>query len=84
MTVKRKSIPRQIAEHFGCDMDDVRDASYQHGHWTPAVFSGFTGDGAYWSAGPRQPRHKDGEDGLKWTQVQSQWPGNGPLWTAKD
>jgi hypothetical protein len=63
MTVKRKSIPRQIAEHFGCDMDDVRDASYQHGHWTPAVFIGFTGDGAYWSAGPRQPRHKDGENG---------------------
>lgn len=81
MTVKRKSIPRQIAEHFGCDMADIRDSNYQHGHWTPAVF---TEGNDYWSAGPRPPRHKDGGEGnMKWTKVESSWPGNGPLWTVR-
>lgn len=79
---KRKSVAVQIAEHFGCDVADIRDYKYQPGTFTPAVYAGFDGNN-YWSAGPRAPRERAYGASLVWRRVASNFPGNGPLWVAK-
>lgn len=77
--MNRKSIAQQIAEHFGCDISDIRECKYQPGHWSQAVFAGFDGNN-YWSAGRSAPRHRDGDDGIVWVSVPSNYPGNNNLW----
>ena len=77
--MSRKSIAQQIAEHFGCDIADIRECKYQPGHWSQAVFAGFDGN-KYWSAGRSAPRHRDGDDGIVWVSVPSNYPGNNNLW----
>lgn len=81
--MNRKSIAIQIAEHFGCDVADIREYDYQPGHWTRKVYSGMDGN-RYWSAGgDKPPRHRDGDDDLVWTKVESNWRGNAHLWKGE-
>lgn len=78
--MKRKSIAMQIAEHFGCDVADIRDYEYQPGTWTRKVYAGFDGN-SYWSAGGKTPpRHREVPGGIVWRRVFSNFPNNGPLW----
>lgn len=78
----RKFICRQIAEHFGCDIADIRDYNYQPGHWLRAVYAGFDGN-RYWSAGgDTPPRHRESND-LVWRRVPSNFPGNPHLWIGE-
>ena len=76
----RKSVAMQIAEHFSCDVADIREYDYQPGTYSPKVYNGMDGNN-YWSAGPRPPKYRgDAEENMKWVQVESNWKGNGPLW----
>lgn len=78
-----KSIAIQIAEHFGCDINDIRPYDYQPGRWTRKVFAGMDGN-RYWSAGgATPPRHRDGDDDLVWRRVKSNWQGNPDLWVGE-
>lgn len=78
---KRKSIAMQIAEHFSCDVADIREYDYQPGLWTRKVYAGMDGN-KYWSAGgDKPPRHREGGE-IVWTKVPSNWPGNGHLWVG--
>lgn len=82
-TMKRKSIAMQIAEHFSCDVADIREYDYQPGTYAPKVYCGMDGNN-YWSAGPRPPRATRYDScPLVWVRVESHWRGNGPLWVAK-
>ena len=77
-----KSIAIQIAEHFGSDVEDIRDYDYQPGQWNRKVYAGFDGN-RYWSAnGKTPPKHKEGAD-LRWKQVPSNYPNNPPLWIGE-
>jgi len=81
--MSRKSIARQIAEHFGCDIADIRDYNYQPGHWSRDVFAGFDGN-RYWSAGgSTPPQHRDGSTDTVWKQVVSYYPSNPHLWVGE-
>lgn len=78
-----KSIAMQIAEHFGCDVADIRDYDYQPGFWTRKVYAGMDGN-RYWSANCKTPpKHRDGDDSLVWRQVPSSLAGNPPLWVGE-
>lgn len=82
-----KSIAIQIAEHFGCDVADIRDHNYQPGLWTRKVYAGMDGN-RYWSADCKTPPKRRDEryfahDGLVWRQVPSNFPGNPPLWVGE-
>ena len=78
-----KKIAMQIAEHFGCDVADIRDYDYQPGMWTRKVYAGMDGN-RYWSAGGNKPpRHRDGDDALVWVRVPSHWKGNPDLWMGE-
>jgi len=82
--VKRKSVAMQIAEHLGCDVEEIREYDYQPGTYSPKVYAGMDGNN-YWSAGPRKPRYTyfgSGDDLLQWKRIESNWKGNGPLWCA--
>jgi hypothetical protein len=77
-----KNIAMQIAEHFGCDVADIRDYDYQPGFWNRKVYAGMDGN-RYWSAGGNKPpRHRDGDD-LQWIKVKSNWKGNPDLWVGE-
>lgn len=54
-------------------------------HTPPKVYAGMDGNN-YWSAGPRPPRYKHGNDGIIWEKVESSYPNGGTLWrgTAKE
>lgn len=78
---KRKTIATQIAEHFGCDIADVRGYDYQPGRWNRKVYLGMDGNN-YWSAGgATPPKHRDGGV-IIWKSVQSNWFGNQNLWVG--
>jgi hypothetical protein len=77
--MKPKSTATQIAEHFGWDVADVRDYRYQPSHWSQPVYAGLDGN-SYWSAGRSAPHHRDGDDGITWVSVPSNYPGNNNLW----
>jgi hypothetical protein len=78
-----KSIARQIAEHFGCDVADIRDYEYQPGTWSRKVYAGMDGN-RYWSTGgTKPPRYCDEEGGITWRSVKSNWPGNPDLWVGE-
>lgn len=81
--MNRKSTAMQIAEHFGWDVAEVREYRYQPGRWSQAVYLGLDGNN-YWSAGRRPPRYRDGDDGLKWVSVPSNYPGNNNLWMGHE
>lgn len=80
---KRKSIAIQIAEHFGCDIADIRDFEYHPGSWSRKVYAGMDGN-RYWSAGGNTPpRYRDDEESdIVWRRVASNWRGNPDLWVG--
>ena len=80
-----KRIATQIAEHFGWDIDDIRDYEYHPGAWTRKVYAGMDGNN-YWSAGGKTPPRYIGHDHapLVWVRVKSNWPGNPDLWCGTD
>ena len=83
MTTRSKSAAIQIAEHFGCDVADIRDYDYQPGHWSRKVYAGMDGN-RYWAgAGAKPPKHRDMDGGIVWRQVDSNWRGNAPLWVGE-
>lgn len=79
----KKRIARQIAEHFGCDVDEIRDYDYQPGRWTRKVYCGMD-ENRYWSAGGEKPPKYVGDDPapLTWVRVRSNWKGNADLWVG--
>ncbi len=78
-----KSIARQIAEHFGCDIADIRDHEYHPGSWSRKVYAGMDGN-RYWSAGgTKPPRYRDEESDIVWRRVRSNWQGNPDLWVGE-
>ena len=79
-----KSIARQIAEHFGTDVDYIREFEYHPGCWTRKVYAGIDGN-RYWSTGGAKPpryRHDQHSD-LVWRKQKSNWPGNPDLWIGE-
>lgn len=81
---KRKGIARQVAEHLGCDIAELRDYEYHPGCWSRKVFSGMDGNN-YWSgSGKNPPAYRDGsDDDITWKRVPSNFPGNPDLWVGK-
>lgn len=77
-----KTIARQISEHFGWDIEEIKDYEYQPGRWTRKVYAGFDGN-RYWSAGKTAPRLRDGVSEIAWRQEPSSWPGNPDLWIGE-
>ena len=81
--MKSKRAAMQIAEHFGCDVADIRDYDYQPGRWSRKVYAGFDGN-RYWAgAGKTAPKHSD-DNSISWKQVPSNWLGNPPLWVGEN
>ena len=79
-----KTVARQIAEHFGCDIADIRDYEYHPGRWNRKVYAGMD-DNRYWSAGgPKPPTYMWADaPSIVWRQVQSNYPGNSFLWVGE-
>jgi hypothetical protein len=69
-----------IANHIGCDADDMEDYRYQATRTNRPVYS-FDAD--YWSAGgAKPPTHQDGWD-MEWEKVVSSYDGKTVLWHAR-
>ena len=79
--MKRKSVAYRLAEHFGCDVDELREYDYHAGMYSPKVYAGMDGNN-YWSAGPRKPRYHGGEDTLEWRRIEPTQTNIGTLWVA--
>ena len=79
-----KSIATQIAEHFGCDVADIRGYDYHPGSWSRKVYAGMDGN-RYWSAGgEKPPRYRNDEQSdLVWRRVPSNWANNPDLWVGE-
>lgn len=80
----RKTIARQIAEHFGWDIEEIKLYDYQPGNFSRKVYAGFDGN-TVWSAGKTPPRHLNGlSSTYVWKKVPSSWPGNPDLWVCEE
>jgi len=76
-----KSIARQVAEHLGADIQDVRDHEYQPGFWNQQVYCG--SGNRYWSAGSRSPKNRHENSDIVWRLTPSNYPGNPDLWVGE-
>lgn len=78
-----KRIATQIAEHFGFDIDEIKEYEYQPGFFTRKVYAGFD-ENRLWSAGKTPPRRADGwPSEYVWKRVPSAWPNNPDLWMSE-
>ena len=76
-----KSVATRLAEHFGWDVEDLRDYDYQPGRFSPRVYAGMFNNNEYWSAGSRAPKDRDNMD-FVWDKVESSYPSGGTLWVS--